>query len=429
MPVTTSTKAISRTLLDKETDARFWAQTGYKVGQKLDPNDPTDRIMTKVWLDTYAKVKAEDAAGKLVVTYNHPAVEQHLGDATLAAHAIDAHLDAAVRADDPATSRQHVEAASAAATTANGATQSAAMYQPATVSPIVALAAAQEVAHSTGLPTPGAAIHDLPPDHPAHSPAAHPALSPEMVSAPVLSPEHPTHPDNLPHTYVHPDGSSVVTYPHEVHGPHAATYVPQRTRPAHDKRHREQLSIAHAMATPTVAIAVHEAEQERMAQGAPPPTSTISSQTIAQLRDRAASIAQAHGTGADVFGVIATTSGEWSAPTFPTASEAADWYGAAHDTGGFAYLAYFDRHDHAWPGPVNEDVGAGSLDVRVQVDRPPAPERERVVREKKADHTVPILIAAGVAVGGLLLLAIAGKSNGNGGGSGSGGSGSRRSRP
>jgi hypothetical protein len=415
MPVTTSTKAISKTLLDKETDARFWAQTGYKPGQKLDPKDPTDRIMTKLWLDTYAKVKAEDAAGKLVVTYNHPAVEQHLNDATLAFHAVDAHLDAAVRAPDPATSQQYVNAAASAATAANGSTQAAAMYQPATVSPIVALATAQEVAHSTGLPAPETTVHDLPPDHPAQSPAAQPALHPEMVSAPVLSPDHPTHQNNLPHTYVHPDGSSVVTYDHEIHGPHAAHEDPSlaNARAKQKRRHREQLSIAHAMATPTVAIAVHEAEQERMAQGAPPPTSTISSQTIAQLRDRAGSMAG--GSTSDVIGVIASTTGEWSATTFPTASEAADWYGAAHDRGGFAYLAYFDRHDQAWPGPVNEDVGAGSLDVRVSVDRPPAlreRERERVVTETKTNYIA--IAAVGVAaVGGLLALMAVNNKRGN----------------
>ena len=421
MPVTTSTKAISRTLLDKETDARFWAQTGYKPGQKLDAkNDPTDRIMAKVWLDIFQKVKAEDAAGRLVVTYNHPAVDQHLGDAALATHAVDAHLEAAVHEPDPATSRQHVDAAASAASTASASTQAAATYQPATVSPIVALAAAQEVANHTGISSPTSTVHDLPPDHPAHAPEAQPALPPDMVSSPVLPPPvspahsghpapdgaphpsqaHPT-PDGAPHVYTHPDGSSVVTYSHEIHGPHGHARGPidpwDRRR-----RHQEQLAIAHAMTAPTVAIAVHEAEQDRASRGAPPPASTISSRTIAQLRDQAGTMAQ--GAGADVVGVIATADGQWSSPTFPSSSEAADWYGAAHDRGGFAYLAYFDRHDPAWPQAVNEDVGAGSLDVQVQVDRPPA--RDRTVVETKTDYTAVAAVGVAAGIGLIALLAI-----------------------
>jgi hypothetical protein len=151
------------------------------------------------------------------------------------------------------------------------------------------------------------------------------------------------------------------------------------------------------MTAPAVAIAVHEAEESRASRGVPPPTSTISSRTIAQLRDQAGSMAQA--AGADVVGVIATSAGEWSSPTFASASEAADWYGAAHDRGGFAYLAYFDRHDGAWPAAVNEDVDAGSLDVTVSVDRPPA--QDRTVVETKTDYTT----VAAVSIAGVSLFA------------------------
>ena len=71
-------------MLDHETDARFWAQTNYRPGQKLDAANPTDRAMMKVWSDIFAKVKREDDAGRLVLTYNHPAVEHHLDEAVAA---------------------------------------------------------------------------------------------------------------------------------------------------------------------------------------------------------------------------------------------------------------------------------------------------------------------------------------------------------
>jgi hypothetical protein len=73
---------ISQDTLNKETDALFWAQTGYKVGQKLDPRDTADQAYRHVWMDTYNKVKRAAEAGTLVTTFDHPAVEQHLSDST-----------------------------------------------------------------------------------------------------------------------------------------------------------------------------------------------------------------------------------------------------------------------------------------------------------------------------------------------------------
>src|SRR6185295_7793039 len=70
--------ASSRDVLNKETDARFWAQTHYKVGQKLDPNSAADRAYVKTWLDTFHKVEAEDQTGHLVTTYDHPDVVANL---------------------------------------------------------------------------------------------------------------------------------------------------------------------------------------------------------------------------------------------------------------------------------------------------------------------------------------------------------------
>ena len=50
---------ISRDILNKETNARFWAQTGYKPGQRLDPNNPLDKAKMPVWMDIFRKVNAE----------------------------------------------------------------------------------------------------------------------------------------------------------------------------------------------------------------------------------------------------------------------------------------------------------------------------------------------------------------------------------
>lgn len=131
------------TIVDQETDARFWAQSKYKPGHKLDPKDPTDAKMIPIWMDIYKKVKAEDAAGKLVLTYNHPVVAQHLADAHVADKAAAMHLDAAATAPDPQTAQQNIAAAATAAQVASQKTREAAQLQPPTVSPQLAHAAAQ----------------------------------------------------------------------------------------------------------------------------------------------------------------------------------------------------------------------------------------------------------------------------------------------
>ena len=133
-------------VISHEVDFRFWAQTGYKPGLKLDPNDPTDKTMIPVWLDIQAKVKAEDAAGHLVLTYNHPVVTQNLADAHAASQAAAAHLDAAVTAPDPATAQQHVDAATDAANVAKQKTAAAAAVQPPSADPQVAQAASANAA-------------------------------------------------------------------------------------------------------------------------------------------------------------------------------------------------------------------------------------------------------------------------------------------
>ena len=141
---TTSTAKAAHSMLDHETNARFWAQTGYKPGQPLDTSIPADRAMAKVWSDIYAKVKDEDDHGRLVLTYNHPAVEQHLENAATAHHDAAASLELAAAAQDPELVGKHEQdAANAHAASQSAAAQAAAM-QPATVSPDVAHAAAVE---------------------------------------------------------------------------------------------------------------------------------------------------------------------------------------------------------------------------------------------------------------------------------------------
>jgi hypothetical protein len=152
------TPTTPRGILDKETDARFWSQTHYRPGHKLDPKDPTDAKMIPVWLDVYRKVKAEDAAGKLVLTYNHPVVAQHLADAHLADLAALAHLDAAAAAPDLPTAQVAVAAAKTATDVSAQKTREAATMQPPTVSPDRAREAAKKVA-ADRLPSPSARDH------------------------------------------------------------------------------------------------------------------------------------------------------------------------------------------------------------------------------------------------------------------------------
>lgn len=136
--------AIDKDTLKKETDALFWAQTGYKPGQKLDPNNPTDKAYGTVWMDIYRKVERAAKAGTLVTTYDHPVVVQHLTDAEVANKAAAAHLDAAVAAKDPATTQANVAAATTATQISAQKAREAAANQPPTVSPTLVKEAGKE---------------------------------------------------------------------------------------------------------------------------------------------------------------------------------------------------------------------------------------------------------------------------------------------
>lgn len=54
----------ARTDVD-QADALFWAQTGYKPGQRLDLKNPADRAMTSVWLDIFKKVQTRTSSRSL----------------------------------------------------------------------------------------------------------------------------------------------------------------------------------------------------------------------------------------------------------------------------------------------------------------------------------------------------------------------------
>jgi hypothetical protein len=47
-----------QTILFWETDRRFWNRTNYKRGRRLDMADPTDRQMSRIWLQIFAEVAA-----------------------------------------------------------------------------------------------------------------------------------------------------------------------------------------------------------------------------------------------------------------------------------------------------------------------------------------------------------------------------------
>ena len=150
---------ISRDILNQETNARFWAQTGYKPGQRLDPNNSLDKAKMPVWMDIFRKVQAEANAGTLVTTYDLPEVAQSLADAEVASTVAAVHVDAATKAPDPATAQQHVEAAAVATQVSSQKLNEAARNQPPTVSPQLEQDAARQAAQNPPPPTAPAIDH------------------------------------------------------------------------------------------------------------------------------------------------------------------------------------------------------------------------------------------------------------------------------
>ena len=137
---------ISSEVLNQEADARFWAQTGYKPGRKLDPSNPTDKTMVPVWMDIFRKVQSEARAGRLVTTYDHPRVTQALSDAEVADRAAAVHVAAAAETPNPALAQDHVAAATTAVQVSAQRARDAAMDQPPSVNPEMVQRAGQEAA-------------------------------------------------------------------------------------------------------------------------------------------------------------------------------------------------------------------------------------------------------------------------------------------
>ena len=137
---------ISRNILNQETNARFWAQSGYKVGQRLDPKNPLDKAKMPVWMDIFRKVSAEADAGTLVTTYDRVEVAQPLADAEIASAVAAMHVDEAAKSPDPTTAQQHASAAATATQVVAQKLIEAASNQRPTVSPKLEQDAAREAA-------------------------------------------------------------------------------------------------------------------------------------------------------------------------------------------------------------------------------------------------------------------------------------------
>jgi hypothetical protein len=71
----------SRRDVIQETNARYWVGTGYKLGEALNPKDPTDRMHAKRWLDTYRDLMQQDARGTLTLLHKDPSFAQSLNNA------------------------------------------------------------------------------------------------------------------------------------------------------------------------------------------------------------------------------------------------------------------------------------------------------------------------------------------------------------
>jgi len=353
-----STQKAAASMLDKETDARFWAQTGYKVGQKLDTSNPTDRAMAKIWTDIYNKVKSEDAAGRLVLTYNHPVVEHHLDAAAEAHDAATASLDAAAKAPSPEESAAHTADAHAAAQTAAAESAKAAIQQPPTVSPEVAHTAAQETT-----PAP------VPKPHPGKAGrGAHPYRDPH------------------PHTVVQITSTGML----QDLGPGGAATSPETANDA--------LAQMQAQNAPARAAALHDMAQT---PGAPAVAQSIDHGTIADIRARGHELAAARASNFVATALMPDHT--WNVSELPSRDALDSWYGTITDhPDSFLYAGVWDKTDsHNWladGSPSNETFGSGKvIPVSVSVARPQPPP---VVETKT--NLGPIAAVGAVGIAGVL---------------------------
>lgn len=139
-----------------EADARFWAQTGYKPGVKLDPKNPADAAMMPAYQSVYKTVLASWQRGELADpnapgwTFKHPQVAASLAAASASsantASALAA-AQAATKAGDHATATQHLENANLEHATTVQQVSAAASVQPRSVSAAHVHQAVHQILH------------------------------------------------------------------------------------------------------------------------------------------------------------------------------------------------------------------------------------------------------------------------------------------
>lgn len=120
-------------ILNRETDARFWANTGYKPGQRLDPANAFDRMWVGAWKAINAKVIKEFRDGTIRWTYNSPEVADLITKGLAASKEAAAQIAAAQAAKasgDHAKAAQHITEAHGQIGAAQVATAQAATYMP-----------------------------------------------------------------------------------------------------------------------------------------------------------------------------------------------------------------------------------------------------------------------------------------------------------
>ena len=172
--------------INRETDARFHAQTGYKPGMPLDLKDPSDRAMSKVWLDVYAQVAGENDAGKMVRTFADPKVAEYLDHAKVAHLAAINHMVGASSAKDNAHLESHLRAAKDANVIARESCAAAAAFQPPSITKFILDQALAEVSKTAPIEPTEVPVITSGEDGPVMAPIEQ-NTAPEQ---PMLSPEN-----------------------------------------------------------------------------------------------------------------------------------------------------------------------------------------------------------------------------------------------
>ena len=162
-----------------EADARFWAQTGLRPGKKLDPKNWIDQAFVPVWSAAYDRVLNEWKHGKLVKTYDHPAVVSLIDKAAELFHKASTFVQNALATPELDVKNAYATKAKDAHDQANAATTLAATYQPPTVSPALADKAAQQVYSQVAAPPMAVAVVTEP--HPEGPAVVVPAAPPQMT--------------------------------------------------------------------------------------------------------------------------------------------------------------------------------------------------------------------------------------------------------